>query len=83
MSDSIAKYHELMKETPANESEHQRGVRILCEILSASSCANLVQELIAKAFKISMEGPTLTPVTVFQIAADSVKVDELCNKIKQ
>ena len=82
MSDSIAKYHDLVNETGNMESEHQRGVRMLCEILSASSCADLVQELTAKASQISMEGPNLTPVTVFQIAGDSVKVDELCNKTK-
>jgi hypothetical protein len=80
MSDSISKYHDLVKETPSMESEHQRGVRILCEVLSAASCADLVQELTTKAFEISMNGPNLTPVTVFQIAGDSVKVDELCNK---
>ena len=70
MSDSITKYHE------------QRGVRILCEILSASSKADLVQELVAKAFEVSIKNGNLSPVTVFQIAADEVKVDELCNKIK-
>jgi hypothetical protein len=44
--------------------------------------ADLVEELVNKALEISKESPTHSPATVFQIAADATKVDELCNKIK-
>ena len=82
MSDSITKYQELIKETSSMENEHQRDVRVLCEILSATSKADLVQELVVKAFELTIQNPKLTTVNVFQIAADELKVDELCNKIR-
>ena len=81
MSDSIAKYYELMeKETASLQSEHQRSVRVIVEILQASKKAKLRGTLLKQVVKISQEGPHLTPGMVFQIAADIVKVDELCNK---
>jgi hypothetical protein len=81
MSDSIAKYYELVeKETSSLQSEHQRSVKNIVEILQASKKAKLRGALLKQVVKISQEGPHLTPGTVFQIAADIVKVDELCNK---
>jgi len=81
MSDSIAKYYELMeKETASLQSEHQRSVKSIVEILQASKKAKLWGALLKQVVKISQEGPHLTPGMVFQIAADIVKVDELCNK---
>jgi len=81
MSDSIAKYYELVeKETSSLQSEHQRSIRSIVEILQASKKAKLRGALLKQVVKISQEGPHLTPGTVFQIAADIVKVDELCNK---
>lgn len=81
MSDSIAKYHELIeRETSSLQSEHQRSVNTIVEILQASKKAKLRGALLRQVVKISQEGPHLTPGTVFQIAADVVKVDELCNK---
>ena len=81
MSDSIAKYYELVeKETSSLQSEHQRSVRSIVEILQASKKAKLRGALLKQVVRISQEGPHLTPGTVFQIAADIVKVDELCNK---
>ena len=81
MSDSITKYYELVdKETSSFESEHQRSVNSIVEILQASKKAKLRGALLKQVVKISQEGPHLTPGTVFQIAADIVKVDELCNK---
>lgn len=81
MSDSITKYYELVdKETSSFESEHQRSVKSIVEILQASKKAKLRGALLKQVVKISQEGPHLTPGTVFQIAADIVKVDELCNK---
>jgi TATA-box binding protein (TBP) (component of TFIID and TFIIIB) len=81
MSDSIAKYYELVeKETSSLQSEHQRSVKNIVEILQASKKAKLRGALLKQVVKISQEGPHLSPGTVFQIAADIVKVDELCNK---
>jgi hypothetical protein len=83
MSDSISKYYDLMEEAPRTiaPSEHQRGISIINEIILATQRADLLHELVSKASEISTQAPKLTPVTVFQIAADAVKVDELCNKI--
>jgi len=81
MSDSIAKYYELVeKETSSLQSEHQKSVKNIVEILQASKKAKLRGALLKQVVRISQEGPHLTPGTVFQIAADIVKVDELCNK---
>lgn len=81
MSDSIAKYYELMeKETASLQSEHQKSIETIVEILQASKKAKLRGTLLKQVVRISQEGPHLTPGTVFQIAADIVKVDELCNK---
>lgn len=83
MSDSIAKYNELVeKETSLLRSEHQRSIENIVEILQASKKAKLRGTLLRQVLKISQEAPNLSPATVFQIAADVVKVDELCNKIK-
>ena len=84
MSDSIAKYHELVEnETSKIRSEHQRSVEIIVEILQAAKKAKLRGSLLRQVLKISQEAPHLTPGTVFQIAADVVKVDELCNMKKK
>jgi hypothetical protein len=84
MSDSIAKYNELIeKETSLLRSEHQRSVETIVEILQAAKKAKLIGTLLRQVLKISQEAPHLTPGTVFQIAADVAKVDEVCNiKIK-
>lgn len=84
MSDSIARYHELTEqETSSLQSEHQRSVESIVEILQASKKVKLRKDLLRQVVKISKQGPHLSPATVFQIAADVVKVDELCNKINQ
>lgn len=80
MSDSIAKYNELIEsETSKVRSEHQRSIESIVEILQAAKKAKLRSALLRQVIKISQEAPNLTPATVFQIAADVVKVDELCN----
>lgn len=84
MSDSIAKYNELVEsETLKLRSEHQRSVEIIVEILQAAKKARLRGSLLKQVLKISQDAPHLTPGTVFQIAADVVKVDELCNIKRQ
>jgi hypothetical protein len=82
MSDSIAKYQELMeKKTSTVMSEHQRSILSIVEILQASKKAKLRGSLLRQVLKISKDAPQLGVSTVFQLAADIVKVDELCNKI--
>lgn len=82
MSDSIAKYHELINNsTVPVSSEHQTSIRSIVEILQASKKAKLRGALLKQVLKISKQAPHLSPSTVFQIAADVVKVDELCNKV--
>lgn len=79
MSDSIAKYNELIQgKKDVVESPSQRGLRVICEIIHAAASADLVNELVNKALAISKNAPDLSPVTVFQIAGDETKVDELC-----
>lgn len=81
MSDSITKYNELIEqETSQLQSEHQKSILTIVEILQASKRAKLRGALLKQVLKISKEAPHLSPSTVFQIAADVVKVDELCNK---
>lgn len=83
MSDSISKYSELIeKETEQLQSDHQRGVRRIVEILQGAKQAKMRSSLLKQVLKISKEAPGLSPVTVFQIAADEVKIDELCNEVK-
>jgi hypothetical protein len=80
MSDSRAKYEELReKPTFVENTEQQRSVAIIVEILQASEHTSLTKHLLSKVLEVSKEGPNLSPATVFQIAADATKVDELCN----
>jgi hypothetical protein len=81
MSDSRAKYEEL-REKPSfvDNTEQQKSVAIIVEVLQASNHTSLTKHLLSKVLQISKEGPNLSPATVFQIAADAVKVDELCNE---
>lgn len=84
MSDSIAKYNELLESgTFQSRSEHQRSIQSIIEILQAAKKAKLRSALLRQVLKISQDAPHLTPSTVFQIAADVVKVDELCNIKRQ
>lgn len=77
---SRAKYEELIQEEGfLDNSPTQRSVRILIELFAAAVKADLVDNFLAKAQQISNNAPQLSPVIVFQIAADEAKVDELCN----
>ena len=80
MSDSRAKYEEL-REKPSfiENTPQQRSVSIIVEVLQASEHTSLTKQLLSKVLQVSKEGPNLSPATVFQIAADVIKVDELCN----
>jgi hypothetical protein len=88
MSDSVAKYHDLVEQGRISSDRlntiyaNQASTQVICEIMQAATTADLVQELLNKVLEISKQGPNLTPSAVFQLAADVVKVDELCNKIK-
>ena len=84
MSDSIKKYQELLEEGRTfTVTTHQRSTMTIIEILRASDCAGNMKTLLEKATDICKKSPNLTPATVFQIAGDEVKVDELCGKEKQ
>lgn len=84
MSDSIKKYEELLEEgRKFTTTTHQKSTMTIIEILRASDCAGNMKTLLEKATDICKKGPNLTPATVFQIAGEEVKVDELCTKEKQ
>lgn len=84
MSDSVKKYHELLQEGRTIDSTYnQISTMTIIEILRASDCAGNMKVLLERATEISKKGPNLTPATVFQIAGEEVKVDELCTKEKQ
>ena len=84
MSDSIKKYHELLEEGKSLSTTHnQTSTMTIIEILRASDCAGNLRTLLERATEISRKGPNLTPATVFQIAGEEVKVDELCTPEKQ
>lgn len=84
MSDSVKKYHELLQEGRTIDSTYnQISTMTIIEILRASDCAGNMKVLLERATDICKKGPNLTPATVFQIAGEEVKVDELCTKEKQ
>ena len=84
MSDSIKKYHELLEEGRMfTTTENQTSTMTIIEILRASDCAGNMKTLLERATDICKKGPNLSPATVFQIAGEEVKVDELCTKEKQ
>ena len=84
MSDSVKKYHELLEEGRSIDSTtNQISTMTIIEVLRASDCAGNLKHLLRVATDISRKGPNLSPATVFQIAGEEAKVDELCSKEKQ
>lgn len=84
MSDSVKKYHELLQEGRTIDSTYnQISTMTIIEILRASDCSGNMKVLLERATDICKKGPNLSPATVFQIAGEEVKVDELCTKEKQ
>ena len=84
MSDSIKKYQELLEEGRTfTTTTHQKSTMTIIEILRASDCAGNMRVLLERATDICKKGPNLSPATVFQIAGEEAKVDELCGKEKQ
>jgi len=80
MSNSRAKYEQLQQDPSfVDSTQHQTSVGTIVQILHASEHISLTKDLLAKVVEISKQGPNLSPVVVFQIAADAIKVDELCN----
>ena len=79
---SADKYRELVQDQNfTHESPQQRGVSIICEIIQAAAKGDMVVDLINKAVEISKSSAQLSPVVVFQIAGDEMKVEEVCNKV--
>jgi hypothetical protein len=84
MSDSVKKYHELFEEGRSIDSTtNQISTMTIIEIIRASDVAGNLKHLLRVATDISRKGPNLSPATVFQIAGEEAKVDELCSKEKQ
>jgi hypothetical protein len=84
MSDSVKKYHELFEEGRSIDSTtNQISTMTIIEVLRASDCAGNLKHLLRVATDISKKSPNLSPATVFQIAGEEAKVDELCSKEKQ
>jgi len=84
MSDSVKKYHELFEEGRLIDSTtNQISTMTIIEIIRASDVAGNLRHLLKAATDISRKGPNLSPATVFQIAGEEAKVDELCSKEKQ
>jgi hypothetical protein len=80
MSNSRAKYEELREQQGFLDlNTTQRTVHILVELFAAAVAAGTVETFLSRAQQISNNAPKLSPVVVFQIAADAIKVDELCN----
>jgi len=80
MSNSRDKYEELSQEKVFNHNPaNQRSTQILIDILQATQKSKLLDVLLEKAITISRDAPNLPPLSVFQIAAEEAKVDELCN----
>ena len=76
------KYEELMQDSNfSHQSPQQRAVDIICEIVQAAAQGDMVVELLNKAVEISKSSAQLSPVVVFQIAGDEMKVEEVCNKV--
>lgn len=78
MSDSRAKYEEI-KHTFALHSSSQREVRILLDILQGMKSIDTLEVFVEKARTISKDFPNLSPLVVYQMAADGALVDELCS----
>lgn len=80
MSNSRAKYEQLISQPNFMDVSHdQRSVRILLQVIAAAYATNQIEVLLDKAMKISKDSPNLSPIVVFQLAAEEAKVDELCN----
>jgi len=76
MSNSRAKYEELLQEV-SSQSQNQRSLHLILDVLIAADKVGIVDIIINKALFISKNFPNLSPVVVFQLAAEETKVDEL------
>jgi hypothetical protein len=77
---SRAKYEELIQEEQfVDLSPTQRVSNIIIEIVAAASKAGTLENLLSTAQQITNNAPKLSPVIIFQIAADETTVDQLCN----
>ena len=75
-----AKYEELKQEAGFQDIEpNQKSLSLIVEIVQAADTIGILTPLLTKALAISKSAPKLSPTVVFQIAADEIKADELCN----
>jgi tagatose-1,6-bisphosphate aldolase non-catalytic subunit AgaZ/GatZ len=78
MSNSRAKYEELVHEADS-QSQHQKAMYTILDVLRAANKAGLTEVLLDKAMILSQSAPRLSPLVIIQLAAEEAKVDELCN----
>jgi hypothetical protein len=79
MSDSISKYYELMeKDTTVETSPEQKTMNILRDIILCSYKTKTIKSLMNKSHELSQKHSNLPALACIQIAADELKVDELC-----
>jgi hypothetical protein len=84
MSDSVAKYHELLQEGRLlQNSPHQKSIGTIVEIVRAAMVAQNLDVVLKKVVSLSLQNPEMSPATVFSIVSVEAKVDELCTPQKQ
>lgn len=75
---SRAKYEEI-KHTFTSQTNSQREVKILTDILSRINSLQVLETFVEKCRQLSNENPNMSTIVVYQIATDEALVDELCN----
>ncbi len=84
MSDSVAKYHELLQQGRLlHDSPHQKSLSTIVEIVRAAMVAQNLDVVLSKVVALSLRNPEMSPATVFSIVSVEAKVDELCTPQKQ
>jgi hypothetical protein len=79
MSDSIKKYYELLEEgVLENTSPNFKSTSSILKVLERVKDMESLQDFIEKARQVNENGRNLTPATVFEIAYEEVRVDQLC-----
>jgi len=75
MSDSIAKYKELMEEGLTEVSPEQRRMNNLVEILEAAHRLGILPDLLKKSQQMSQEHKNISALSCFQYMADELRIE--------
>ena len=79
MSDSVAKYYELLQEGKlTHQSVNHKAVQLISQIVAASHSVGNLDTLLSKVDRLSSQNPNLSPTMVFDIVSEEMKVDEVC-----